>query len=109
MNILELEARLNDWFREADGLGIPRDKLPSFLARRIVDSGLTTAQEDLNITTAMLGGAVRKVRVKGRRGGHIDYEIAEGQGRIGMGILPISAFTDNTILATIIDRMEGGR
>ena len=109
MNAAELEARLTEWCSEAGSLAVPGPKLPAFLTRRIVDSGLLSVMDDPNVTTAIISGQIRKVRVKGRRGGFIEYEIAEGAGKIGMGILPIAAFTDNSKLAEIVARMEGGR
>lgn len=109
MNVVELESRLSEWCQEAANLGVVYEKLPAFLARRIVDAGLTSVQDDPNVTTAVIDGQIRKVRVKGRRGGHIEYEICEpGSGRLGMGILPVAAFKDNSKLAEIVHRMEGG-
>jgi hypothetical protein len=106
MNVVELEAKLTDWCREATDIAVPSDKMPAFLARRIVDSGLTSVQEDHNVTTAIIDGRVRKVRVVGRQGGHIQYEIVDGY---GFGILPVAGFTDNSKLAEIVDRLEAVR
>jgi len=99
-----LTAHLRTWCIEFDSLGGDREKLPGFLAQRIIDAGLTSAKEDWDVTTARIRSDVRKVKVRGQQGGFIQYDAAEGQ---GFGILPVAAFTDNAKLAEILDRLNG--
>ena len=99
-----LEQKIREWLNEFRGLGADGDKLPSFLAGRLVESGMIQLEEDINVVRARLGNQIIPVRIKAfdplRR--LLQYENVEG---FGVGLMPVSAVMDNNKLFEIMKRL----
>ena len=110
MDATLLESRLEEWLREFETIGGSRAKLPGFLSRRIVESGLTNVREDPNVVRITVGGILRKRRITGwdQRISRLQYEETE-PGYLGMGLCrPHDVHPeDHEKLAQILDQLEG--
>lgn len=107
-----LEARLTTWCREFEAIGGALDRLPNFLARRIVESGLTTVTEDPDVVRIEVRGTLRRRRITGwdPQIQRLQFEEIE-PGWFGMGLCPIAAVhrEDHGKLGEILDRLTGKR
>lgn len=105
-----LEAQLHKWQAEFNALELPAEKLPAFLAGRLIEAGIVEPQDLADVVRARIGGAVRNVCIRGRKGqtGFLDYVEAD-KGRMGFGIVQVMDVLreDHPKLAEILDRLEG--
>ena len=111
MDAAILESKLSEWCQEFRTIGGEPERLPKFLAQRIVDSGLTTVQDDPNVVQVLIGDGYKKMRITGwnRPIMRLQYEALDG--RLGFGLCQTSAVhpDDHGKLAEIMDRLEGVR
>jgi hypothetical protein len=104
----ELTAKLAQWLEEFREVGGDQEKLPGFLSRRIVESGLTDAVNDPDILLARFPNGARKVRVRGQMPGTplVHYDELNGG---GLGILPAREFMDQNALVECLRRLGTAR
>lgn len=105
----QLESRIAAWIGEFDGLGAGRDKLPAFLAGRIVDTGLLP--DDADVVTFRSMDGPRRLRVRGvykKTDRLCLLHCAPVDGSDGMEILPVTDVLpdDAGRLATLLERLR---
>lgn len=108
-NASTLETKLAEWCREYANIGGESDRLPGFLARRIVEAGLTTVTEDPDVIRITINGKTRKRRITGWDSGIMKLQFEEIEpGYLGFGLCPVEAVPadEHPRLAEIMDRLK---
>ena len=103
MDTNALESTIREWIGEFDSLGGDSEKLPAFLARRIVESGITNTEEPHDIIRVRVGSEWRRVQIVGLRGPMIEFNYTGGS--VGYGLCNPSAIHKDDMhkAATFLD------
>lgn len=111
MDAALLESRLSEWCNEFRTIGGAPERLPKFLAQRIVDSGLTTVRDDPNVVQVNINGKYEKMRITGWNKAIMRLQYEALDSRMGLGLCQTQAVhpEDHGKLADIMDRLEGVR
>jgi hypothetical protein len=104
-----VSARIAEWLAEFQRLGAASEKLPTFLADRLVDAGLLMDDSDV-VAFRSIGGTTRRLRVTGifqKTDRLCLVQCAPADGSEGFEILPVTDVVseDAGKLATLLPRL----